>query len=486
MNNIIRRVCFSLAVAVFSLGLSTSTATAATRLTPAHLYNWARTGNTPRLQQFKRYINLQDRNQNTALCLAQHAQDRNAYALLLKFGASTDVPCHDDDDPICAVIAGEKTKLTPAGWLLLGAGAAAGAYLLLDDDDDDDDNPVCPTSHPLTEQCQTGNGYNTNQDMKDVAGLKCYSCAYSCDTAAGWYTTCPAGKACDKSITLPDGSDICYQVTGCPAGSYTNKATCETENPGYTCVENATGSDCWIPNGNAQCPSGYDTRYQSPADCGVGGAQGWKVEFNGQSGDEKCGKCVPLACDTNTALKCNDGTYTEVTRQTITDYNGNTPCYTCKFSCKAPYYSDPGQCASGHACTALPEENGLTCYKEGGLLQCPIDFRDPECLNEGKGFTVSEETQELDDGTLCYKCDYACADGWTAGPCPDGKTCDTINTPVQCYTNPQCPADYPFTDKTTCETDGYICKESATGSGCWKRDGSEDCPDDSETTICST
>ena len=88
MNNIIRRVCFSLAVAVFSLGLSTSTATAATRLTPAHLYNWARTGNTPRLQQFKRYINLQDRNQNTALCLAQPAQDRNAEALSADEAAS--------------------------------------------------------------------------------------------------------------------------------------------------------------------------------------------------------------------------------------------------------------------------------------------------------------------------------------------------------------------------------------------------------------
>lgn len=74
-----------------------------------------KTGNITRLQQFKRYINLQDRNRNTALCLAQQAEDRDAYALLLKFGASTKVPCHDDNDPICAVIAGEKLKyLRPA------------------------------------------------------------------------------------------------------------------------------------------------------------------------------------------------------------------------------------------------------------------------------------------------------------------------------------------------------------------------------------
>ena len=99
-------------------------AMAATKLTPYHLYRWANTNNYSRLHQFKKYINLQDENQNTALCLAQLAKDRHAYATLLKFGASTEVECHDDDDPICAVIAKEKYKLSPA-WLLLGAGAAA-------------------------------------------------------------------------------------------------------------------------------------------------------------------------------------------------------------------------------------------------------------------------------------------------------------------------------------------------------------------------
>ena len=291
------------------------------------------------------------------------------------------------------------------------------------------------------------------------------SCDYSCDTAAGWYSgSCPAGKSC-ATISSPVK---CYKVTGCSAGSYTDKATCETENPGYTCVENATDSDCWIPNGKTQCPSGYYTQYQSPADCGVGGAQGWKVEFNGQSGDEKCGKCVPLACDTNTALKCNDGTYTEVTQQSITDYNGNTPCYTCKFSCKAPYYSDPDQCASGHACTALPEENGLTCYKEGGLLQCPTDYKASACTG-GTGYTAQETDKvQLNDGSYCYKCSYACADGWTAGPCPTGKTCsNTINTPVQCYTNAQCPSDYPFSSQSSCTSGNYSCTNN--GANCWKR-----------------
>ena len=317
MNNIIRRVCFSLAVAVFSLGLSTSTATAATRLTPAHLYNWARTGNTPRLQQFKRYINLQDRNQNTALCLAQHAQDRNAYALLLKFGASTDVPCHDDDDPICAVIAGEKTKLTPAGWLLLGAGAAAGAYLLLDDDDDDDDNPVCPTSHPFTEQCQTGNGYNTNQDMKEANGTKCYSCDYTCDTVSGWNPgSCPAGRICE-TITSPVR---CYKDKGCPVGyDFTDEATCKEG--GYICSESAPGSDCWKrDDGSEQCPITHPYTEQCKT-----GTEYNTVQDETQSGDTTCYSCA-YSCNTAAGwyTTCPAG---KVCNKSITLPDGSDICY---------------------------------------------------------------------------------------------------------------------------------------------------------------
>ena len=183
MNNIIRRLCFGLGILALFCSISGTTAEAATRLTPAHLYNWAKTGNLTRLQQFKRYINLQDRNRNTALCLAQQAEDRDAYALLLKFGASTKVPCHDDNDPICAVIAGEKTKISPAGILLLGAGAAAGAYFLLDDDDGGDD-PVCPVDYPSTSPCRlSGNGFVTDQDSKSVNNITCYKCTYTCAPA---------------------------------------------------------------------------------------------------------------------------------------------------------------------------------------------------------------------------------------------------------------------------------------------------------------
>ena len=56
---------------------------AATRLGPEHLYMWAKRGDLTRLHQYQRYINLQDKNHNTALCIAQQHQDKNAYALLL-------------------------------------------------------------------------------------------------------------------------------------------------------------------------------------------------------------------------------------------------------------------------------------------------------------------------------------------------------------------------------------------------------------------
>ena len=129
----IKFICLILATLLCTVAAPHS-AQAATKLTPTHLYSWAKNGNLNRLRQFQRYINLKDQNQNTALCIAQQHQDSKAYTLLLKFGASTKVSCHNNNDPICAVIAGEKTKVSPAAWWLLGAGAAAGAYALLNND----------------------------------------------------------------------------------------------------------------------------------------------------------------------------------------------------------------------------------------------------------------------------------------------------------------------------------------------------------------
>ena len=132
--NVVKKLLYMALTGLFLSFCAIPQAQAAVRLTPQHLYIWAKQKNLFRLSQFQKYIDIQDKNHNTALCIAQQHKDRDTYALLLKLGASKKVSCHDDNDPICAVISGEKIKVSPAGWLLLGAGAVAGAYTLLDND----------------------------------------------------------------------------------------------------------------------------------------------------------------------------------------------------------------------------------------------------------------------------------------------------------------------------------------------------------------
>ena len=593
MNNIIRRLCFGLGILALFCSISGTTAEAATRLTPAHLYNWAKTGNITRLQQFKRYINLQDRNRNTALCLAQQAEDRDAYALLLKFGASTKVPCHDDNDPICAVIAGEKTKISPAGILLLGAGAAAGAYFLLDDDDGGDD-PVCPVDYPSTSPCRpSGNGFVTNQDSKSVNNITCYKCTYTC--APGWSAgTCPAGKACN-TITSPVQ---CYQVTGCPidypftdkglceadgytctesangsgcwkrtgsqtcpvdypdtkpclpsdkgytttqdsvqqgfntcykcayecapgwnsgscpagltcdtitspvqcyqkkscdtsAGNYDTQQACELANPGYDCTQAA--NQCWVPGTASQCPAGYDTAIQTPADCGVGGTNGWKVEFNGTSGGKQCGKCTALACETGTTQCEPAGTGFTLTQTENGDYSGNTPCLTCTYACADNYYTSENACTNNGAyqCSSVTD-HGLTCWLRGNAEQCEIGSTKyqsvADCGDQGaNGWTYTEHG--MSGNLKCGECTpKTCQDGSSTARCTPGTYTQVASETEHgaagdsiCYLcTYACNESNAFSQQSTCQAGGYTCTPTPAEHGivCYVRNGSQTCPDD--------
>ena len=99
MKRLIRRLGNVLSAISLVMIININTAAAATRLTPYHLYLWAKNANVARLEEFKRYINIKDYvTQNTALCIAQQQKDYSAYKLLLQFGASVRVPCHDDSD----------------------------------------------------------------------------------------------------------------------------------------------------------------------------------------------------------------------------------------------------------------------------------------------------------------------------------------------------------------------------------------------------
>ena len=130
MNKIIKRLGRVLSIVSMAMILHISTATAATKLTPYHLYLWAKNTNIARLEEFKSYINLKDYTTgNTALCLAQQQKDYAAYRLLLQFGASVNVPCHDGSDMRCRTIVKETGGISTGQLLLgaavIGAGAAA-------------------------------------------------------------------------------------------------------------------------------------------------------------------------------------------------------------------------------------------------------------------------------------------------------------------------------------------------------------------------
>ena len=346
----------NLIIAFFSL-ISINSLEAATRLTPNHLYYWAKEGNLSRLQQFQRYINLQDQDHNTALCIAQQNKDRNAYALLLQFGASTKVSCHDDNDQVCAVIAGEKWKVSPAAWLLLGAGAAAGAYALLDHDSGHkhkrcpvgyekgrkdcsdktdpsqweyvssgyiDDIPCgkcvplfCPTDYSTDYQSASDCGTSGSNGWEyttsgSVHGQNCGKCTpYECtryDDGKGVrdVTQCPTytslQEAVDTNAIGWAGDEPCYRCTyTCKnsAGYYDDKQDCLIAHEGYTCKSVTENNiTCWFPDTPATCTGGYSTDYQSVDDCGEKhvGSNGWIYHEDGKAGDLKCGFCEKKPC----------------------------------------------------------------------------------------------------------------------------------------------------------------------------------------------
>ena len=131
LKRFIRRLGNVLSTISVVMIININTVSAATRLTPYHLYLWAKNANVTRLEEYKRYINIKDyTTQNTALCIAQQQKDYSAYKLLLQFGASIHVPCHDNSDLQCRKIIKEVGGID-AGLLVLGAAAIGGGALAL-------------------------------------------------------------------------------------------------------------------------------------------------------------------------------------------------------------------------------------------------------------------------------------------------------------------------------------------------------------------
>ena len=432
MNKFKRKIISAITAFAFICSMGVNTAEAATRLTTAHLYHWARTANTVRLTQFQRYINLPDKNNNTALCLAQQAKNRNAYKLLLEYGASTDVECHDDDDPICAIIAGDKVKVSPLGWAILGAGALVGAYIALDDDGGDDPKPE--------NQCFPENGE--------------YKSLQECQNANPNYL-------CEKNI------NNCYNVSGptpCPTGystDYQDEASCGQDG-GWIYTTNGKSGELTCGKCTPKtCQTYSSTDYTSAISCPtVNGAKATDIVFTGYSGNQECNRCI-YECDENNDFYSDENSCINAVLPSptnMTSYNGckqttvNIPeanttltCWT-RTSCPDGYMSRSDCSAYGHGCTEHSTVKG--CYIP---TSCPTDYEEglANCNNKEypSGWTYESENY---GSLICGKC--------TPNQCPQNSSVDTCTDYP--YTTPtQNIAGY--TGDTPCYTCEYACDETS-------------------------
>ena len=80
-------------ITVVLYGLFSPSISYAERLSVQHLYMFAKNRNEQMLSKYQRWINMEDENQNTALCISVEKNDRNSYFLLKKCGANTQSDC---------------------------------------------------------------------------------------------------------------------------------------------------------------------------------------------------------------------------------------------------------------------------------------------------------------------------------------------------------------------------------------------------------
>ena len=480
---------------------------AATKLSPYHLYRWAKTNNYSRLHQYKRYINLQDENQNTALCLAQQAKDRDSYITLLRFGASTDVDCHDDDDPICAIIAKEKYKLSPA-WLLLGAGAAAIAFGNSGGGSSDKETPCDKEKYPHLNTCPIGQ--KSIDKCQDSAGTH-HICA--CDESQNRYqdqTTCQTNSkgqiGYDCSTQEETGCFlrtellcISPEITSCtPAkegfilndtetGNYAGETAC------HSCSYTCDISQNYIEN----CPSGYScssSTTQGSTTCSKIISCDEITQFSICPEGKNCSSTTkygitcyqPLSdicdrtnfpydepCSNTTGLKTAN-TCTETT------VDGTFTYYQCECDDNTGYYPSSttdlktcGTSGSNGWEFTTSQYNGITC-KTCNHLSCELPST-TSCQAPQTGFIAHQTETGLFEGeTPCLNCSYTCdASLYYNTTCPTGYSCSGSSITQDSTTCVKAMACDETTQFSTCPT-GKTCSSSTNyGITCYKVLGDE-------------
>ena len=527
MKRLIRRLGNVLSTISVVMIININTVSAATRLTPYHLYLWAKNANVTRLEEFKRYINIKDyTTQNTALCIAQQHKDYSAYKLLLQFGASIRVPCHDNSDLQCRKIIKEFGGID-ASLLVIGAAAAGGGALALSGGGGKASGPGCNVSlYPLTECPEHGN-CSVCEDKYKLDSCQEFwkkSADNICvpdDCPTGQYLKggCPnlsgtsLSEVPSSSMSGNEQCYICQYTCDVSSGFHQDQSSCMNTYPGYSCKKHENG--CYIMDIALPCPSGEALSCEE--------REGFKLtqtESGNLSGPNKCYRCTyaPIPCPENqyTNGKCPAVIGNKIEYIESGEMSGNDKCYTCAYSCNTAqgYYPSSSNCETsnpGKFCS-LNEASG--CYKAGGcdnsqgyydneeefsskypgynpLFQngCYTKGSEKDCPNnqftsgncpEIEGQNSSQiATPNYSGDKRCYRCSYQC--DTTQGYYDSQSQCTTIhigNTcaavqPSGCYKVSGCDNSKKYYDKNTeciiantnktCALDG--------ASGCYKVTG---------------
>ena len=305
------------------------------------------------------------------------------------------------------------------------------------DPDPEPDPITCPSGYSASVSCATDKGF-TLFEHPNYDG--CYQCqCRSQGQIDGKCTTCSAegytesvssdmecelcpinkyqGKNCKCKATCPDGyswniptigscgssagvanggwsfdsKTVCGKTCGkcsknsCPAGTSTSKSQVCVGGQSLTFSGKYSGDDsCMSCEG---CPTGYSTRYQSVADCGTQGSNGWNFTTSGTSSGQKCGKC--------TAKSCPSG------------YQTGTPSCTSQSANKIPYgYNYSSTYAGDESCKKCKYRYRYTC-SDNGLVNvgggCGLKVCDYNCGYTYCNYSTRSDRQYTTFQGACYE-----------------------------------------------------------------------------------
>ncbi len=515
-------------------------------LTAQKIYAIAQDRNGRTMQTIRDRLDITDENGNTALCLAQQNQDKESMKMLLVFGASDEVDCYDEDDPICAIIAGEKLKINGAGWLALGTAAAAGAVYGISELIDDDSCPsgyskryrdvsacgIHPEgwiyeAHPKHKKCGkcTPKTYDTGcttlwQSVNDCGehpeGWNFESSGYAGDEVCG---ICTPKQCVNRDSTTVRGENIRYtDIEYCPHRDY--MVPISSEQKGWAGVHG-----CYICNYACDEKTGFAAMNSC-----VNNADGHAAYDCLRDADTQCyyrdkAKTCPTVNTTTTRgssvsyaekANCPVRKYLEVTDVTPGAWSGDGQCYTCNYACDEKYgFANETTCKTnksggeGYVCQLDPNTQ---CYyrsrtpnpetPDGGEDDCPEGYStayqsQSNCavlggIPEGWTWSQSGWSGEL----KCGKCEAkTCSVGSTAyktiADCP--AVTNKIAVAVQAVENNYAGAEpcneciYWCDPAQRAFATQEACQANASGLQCVEADGcwviKDECPDGYHTWI---